>query len=259
MLGKQNSARWLLNSSINHISFSTSSDSSIPFNPDIIDRTDEYQFAHTSIQYNDKVLLTPASLKILEELHQEYLLLEAEAVDSNLFFMDVLKKNLLIIQQSYFDAQKFRPTSILRNILGESALQLMETCRVLTHSAENTWGEIQGRCQKCSKSVETYNSFDEFSQFENKSSTQANSSALSVLPSVLRDFIVRLPFHAGPAPDIDTFLRQMKTVILPPRPLSEEVKPILIESKVGDDSLDVETNTQNDFAPDVYRKRQRVN
>jgi hypothetical protein len=42
--------------------------------------------------------------------------------------------------------------------------------------------------------------------------------SLAGLPVILRDLLGRLPFHSGPLPDIDGFIRHMKGVILPPRP-----------------------------------------
>lgn len=42
--------------------------------------------------------------------------------------------------------------------------------------------------------------------------------SLAGLPVILRDLLGRLPFHSGPLPDVDGFIRHMKGVILPPRP-----------------------------------------
>lgn len=49
--------------------------------------------------------------------------------------------------------------------------------------------------------------------------------SLAGLPLILRDLLNRLPLHNGPAPDLDLFLRQMKSVTLPPRPLVDEPSP----------------------------------
>ena len=46
--------------------------------------------------------------------------------------------------------------------------------------------------------------------------------SLAGLPSILRGLLAKLPFHSGPPPDIDGFIRHMKGVILPPRPAPEE-------------------------------------
>jgi len=48
-------------------------------------------------------------------------------------------------------------------------------------------------------------------------STKFNQS-LSGLPMILRDLLSKLPTHIGPVPDIDGFIRHMKSMILPPRP-----------------------------------------
>ena len=45
--------------------------------------------------------------------------------------------------------------------------------------------------------------------------------SLAGLPVILRDLLGRLPFHSGPLPDLDGFIRHMKGVILPPRPEPE--------------------------------------
>ena len=48
--------------------------------------------------------------------------------------------------------------------------------------------------------------------------------SMSGLPSVARDFLARLPLAAAPVREgeIEVFIRHMKSVILPPRPSSEE-------------------------------------
>ena len=47
--------------------------------------------------------------------------------------------------------------------------------------------------------------------------------SLAGLPVILRDLLAKLPFHSGPAPDVDGFVRHMKSVILPPRPAPEDI------------------------------------
>lgn len=46
--------------------------------------------------------------------------------------------------------------------------------------------------------------------------------SLAGLPAILRDLLAKLPFHSGPLPDVDGFVRHVKSVILPPRPEPEE-------------------------------------
>ena len=40
----------------------------------------------------------------------------------------------------------------------------------------------------------------------------------SGVPPVLREFLPRLPAHSGPIPDVEGFIRQLRAVVLPPRP-----------------------------------------
>ena len=40
----------------------------------------------------------------------------------------------------------------------------------------------------------------------------------SGVPPVLREFLPRLPAHTGPIPDVEGFIRQLRAVVLPPRP-----------------------------------------
>jgi hypothetical protein len=46
--------------------------------------------------------------------------------------------------------------------------------------------------------------------------------SLAGLPVILRDLLAKLPFHSGPLPDTEGFIRHMKGVILPPRPEPED-------------------------------------
>ncbi|KAJ1425454.1 hypothetical protein B484DRAFT_420154 [Ochromonadaceae sp. CCMP2298] len=43
------------------------------------------------------------------------------------------------------------------------------------------------------------------------------------LPVLLRNLLAKLPFHSGPPPDIDGFVRHVKSIILPPRPEPEDL------------------------------------
>lgn len=49
--------------------------------------------------------------------------------------------------------------------------------------------------------------------------------SLAGLPAILRDLLAKLPFHSGPLPDIDGFVRHVKSVILPPRPEPDDSAP----------------------------------
>ena len=43
----------------------------------------------------------------------------------------------------------------------------------------------------------------------------------SGVPPVLREFLPRLPAHSGPIPDVEGFIRQLRAVVLPPRPADD--------------------------------------
>jgi hypothetical protein len=47
-------------------------------------------------------------------------------------------------------------------------------------------------------------------------------SHLSGVPSILREFLPKLPSHSGSVPDIEGFMRQLRTLVMPPRPASDE-------------------------------------
>ena len=60
-------------------------------------------------------------------------------------------------------------------------------------------------------------------------SSSANMStefhlSMAGLPAILRDLLAKLPFHVGPLPDVDAFVRHMKSAVLPPRPAEEDSK-----------------------------------
>lgn len=62
--------------------------------------------------------------------------------------------------------------------------------------------------------------------------------SLAGLPAILRDLLAKLPFHSGPLPDVDGFVRHVKSVILPPRPEPEENSPEEMEmALLGEDGL----------------------
>lgn len=60
------------------------------------------------------------------------------------------------------------------------------------------------------------------SNTEKISSDIANSAELSTVPYLLREFLVQLPSHTGPLPDIDMCLRSLKNTVLPARPESDD-------------------------------------
>ena len=43
----------------------------------------------------------------------------------------------------------------------------------------------------------------------------------SGVPPVLREFLPRLPTHTGPIPDVEGFIRQLRALVLPPRPADD--------------------------------------
>ena len=43
----------------------------------------------------------------------------------------------------------------------------------------------------------------------------------SGVPPLLREFLPRLPAHSGPIPDVEGFIRQLRAVVLPPRPADD--------------------------------------
>jgi hypothetical protein len=43
----------------------------------------------------------------------------------------------------------------------------------------------------------------------------------SGVPPVLREFLPRLPAHTGPIPDVEGFIRQLRAIVLPPRPADD--------------------------------------
>lgn len=49
-----------------------------------------------------------------------------------------------------------------------------------------------------------------------------DSAALAGVPIFLRDLLVKLPPHKGPAPNIDAYLDQLRRTVLPPRPVTDE-------------------------------------
>lgn len=120
-----------------------------------------------------------------------------------------------------------------------------------------------------------------------QASTMSTEFHLSMagLPVILRDLLAKLPFHAGPLPDIEGFVRHMKGVILPPRPepdasADDAIDTVLLQGAEGADAegataapvwlgkhaLDEEEgddgNSGNKAAAaeeeDVFRKRRRT-
>eukprot|EP00605_Chrysophyceae_sp_TOSAG23-4_P002740 GSChrysophyteH1.ASY1.ANO1.3019.1 assembled CDS len=112
------------------------------------------------------------------------------------------------------------------------------------------------------------------SQLSNSSSDMHGSS----IPTVLTNLISRLPPSASTQgqqmPDVDAFLRQLKSITLPPRPLVEtEAENIPISgqkraadwlaagksgSEKGYDDIDYEENEETTARDDVFRQRQRA-
>ena len=96
--------------------------------------------------------------------------------------------------------------------------------------------------------------------------------SMSGLPVVLRDLLSKLPSHTGPMPDIDGFVRHMKSIVLPPRPadeiMDESVRNDFDSAKNLDtldkmntdlDQIDENQDTdQVDEKDDVFRQRKRL-
>jgi hypothetical protein len=62
--------------------------------------------------------------------------------------------------------------------------------------------------------------------------------SLAGLPLIVRDLLNRLPLHNGPAPDLEVFLRHVKSLTLPPRPSVVESSASTSEGVIaGDESL----------------------
>lgn len=98
------------------------------------------------------------------------------------------------------------------------------------------------------------------------SSAEADASGVT---TALRLFINRLPPHAGPLPDFDTFSRHLRALVLPPRPVDESEAQMATHAKrsaPGQDWLSM-VNDEDDAAgddmtsatrDDIFRQRQRA-
>jgi len=106
----------------------------------------------------------------------------------------------------------------------------------------------------------------------------SNTTSTGV-PTVLSNLISRLPPHVGPEPSIDMFLRHLKSMTLPPRPLEEEERDLSSNIGVkrmipgaewlsgmnaqgnadGGDDIDYEMNDAAQTSrDDIFRQRQRA-
>lgn len=75
-------------------------------------------------------------------------------------------------------------------------------------------------------------------------STKFNQS-VSGLPIILRDLLSKLPTHIGPVPDIDGFIRHMKSMILPPRPSVDDNIMMMNDNDVNSSSSNMKSNADN--------------
>jgi hypothetical protein len=117
-----------------------------------------------------------------------------------------------------------------------------------------------------------------------KSNADVSSIAADMtnVPYIIREVLVHLPSHNGPLPDIDLCLRQLKNVVLPPRPMSEDgiettlnatgAKRTREEGVAGSDWLAATTGLEDveeelvgkpdldniNLKSDIFRERQRA-
>jgi hypothetical protein len=264
-LGHFNQARWILNNCINSLSRQTQEGASLLVSHDVLDRSNAYDFSFKSTFEKEDYLLSVQALKLLEELHQEYLSLEVSLNDSNLSFIELIKRNLNILQE--FQAKeakrrnpKFRECSE-RNFMSFPTINIIDTCQIFAGFCElQSWKEIKNRCLK-------YDLLDyEERGGENRHVISQNNlqSTTAVLTGGLRDFVLKLPNSYGGTPDVDGFLRQIKAVILPPRPLSDFSPLENNELKKENFDFTEEENLEKGNASfeirnDVFRKRQKFN
>jgi hypothetical protein len=96
---------------------------------------------------------------------------------------------------------------------------------------------------------------------------------LSGVPALLREFLSKLPIHTTQPPDFSGFIRNMRSIVLPPRPAvvaqdtgaaasSWLTTPSLTSSTAVDDDDDDDEDDESDelmFArDDIFRRRQRA-
>lgn len=94
------------------------------------------------------------------------------------------------------------------------------------------------------------------------------------MSDLLRDFAIKLPQHVGPAPDLDAFVRHIRSVVLPPRPNGPAVGTYRASFTVGgaahsdaaDSAMDVGADARDDAdgamavdeGNDIFRQRHRA-
>lgn len=120
---------------------------------------------------------------------------------------------------------------------------------------------------------------------KDKSNPEASATAADManVPYIIREVLVHLPSHSGLLPDIDLCLRQLKNIVLPPRPMSEDgveasastatgAKRIRDEGVSGSDWLAATTGLEDveeeligkpdldniNLKSDIFRERQRA-
>jgi hypothetical protein len=91
--------------------------------------------------------------------------------------------------------------------------------------------------------------------------------SLSGIPSILKDFILKLPNHIGPLPDVDDFLNKFRGMDLPPRPIIDERENAVQEGFEIQNSEEVDPTeneaTESDIRGNIaqndsFRKRRRM-
>lgn len=102
----------------------------------------------------------------------------------------------------------------------------------------------------------------------------SSSGAAAGVSDLLRGFALKLPQHVGPAPDLDAFVRHIRSVVLPPRPNGPAVGTYrasfaaggAAHSAAADTAMDVGDDARDDAdgamavdeGNDVFRQRHRA-
>lgn len=244
-LGKIQEIRWVLNNAIALIH----AHDDRPFKAALLDRNENSDFLNTFTEF--KLQLPIDRLKFAKNVYEAYLEIERN-YSNHTKFLDRLIAQLREVDRLAPVSQKRSSTNLDHSryqCLGTPLLDFIRNYREFNFDEEfYWWKDVEARCLSISMPHNMdQNPDDGAVGFEVRNSNL--NVHLNGLPPNFRDFVTKLPSYLGPPPDTDLFLRQIRTVILPPRPLEEE--PI-DGAKKGMES------SSTFLLEDSFRKRQRL-
>ncbi len=224
-------------------------------------------------KHQPAVLRQKESFEALQKLHEEYYKFESLRGSRNISLLNSLRQSIRDFKAPRAEKQGFL-FYLKDDLLLEATVSLIDRYEGISTYLTPFEIELVSRMKKyCDLfyheelSARNSEQMMEKCDKEYRATSADVQMSLSGIPSILKDFILKLPNHVGPLPDVDDFLNKFRGMELPPRPIIDE------RENADQDGFDLENSaeidpTENEAAEseirdniaqnDSFRKRRRM-